>query len=205
MKLLALLVAGLLTLSGCATAPPQPLLFVNAPAAKLAAPPADKAQVIFLMPKNLFVDSAVVGLYDVQDNARTLMAMVPSYGKSVQLLAPGHHRLMSHFGAHTYIMDADLVAGKRYYVLLRFIYANGFQLRPIRATGPSDYSTQNKDFAGWVSATHFVEKSPEADTWYAAYKQQVDAAQAKGLADWNMKTPQQQAELTLNAVDAIAD
>ena len=206
MKIPAILLVGVLSLSGCATAPPQALQFVAAPATTLAPPPPDKAQIIFVMPKNLFVDSAVVGLYDVRENDRTLMAMVPSYGKTVQLVAPGRHRFMTNFGAAgTHIMDADVVAGKRYYVLMRFIYGQGFQLRPIRAAGPSDYSAQNKDFPSWLSSTRFVEKSAEADTWYVANKVRVDASQAASLAVWNKKTPQQQAELTLNAGDAIAE
>jgi hypothetical protein len=203
MKLSAIFVAGLLALSGCASAPPQNLQFVAAPATTLTAPPPDKAQIVFVMPKNLFVESAVVGVYDVRENDRTLLAMVPSYGKTVQLVTPGRHRFMTNFGAGTHIMDADVVAGKRYYVLMRFVYGQGFQLRPIRASGPSDYTAQNKDFASWSSSTHFVEKSPEADTWYAANKARVDAAQAASLAVWSKKTPEQQAELTLNAADAI--
>jgi hypothetical protein len=204
MKLSVIFVAALLALSGCASAPPQALQFVATPATTLAAPPPDKAQIVFVMPKNLFVESAVVGVYDVRQNDRTLLAMVPSHGKTVQLVTPGRHRFMTNFGAAgTHIMDADVVAGKRYYVLMRFIYGQGFQLRPIRASGPSDYSAQNKDFASWSSTTRFVEKTPEADTWYAANKTRVDAAQTASLAVWDKKTPQQQAELTLNAADAI--
>ncbi len=205
MKLSVIVVAGLLALSGCATAPPQPLQFVAAPATTLAPPPPDKAQIVFVMPKNLFVESAVVGLYDVRENDRTLLAMVPSHGKTVQLVAPGRHRFMTNFNAAgTHIMDADVVAGKRYYVLMRFIYGQGFQLRPIRASGPSDYTVQNKDFPSWLSSTRFVEKTPEADTWYDANKARVDAFQAASLAVWNKKSPEQRAELTLGAADAVA-
>jgi hypothetical protein len=108
-------------------------------------------------------------------------------------------------GGSAHIMEADLVAGKRYYVLLRFIYANGMQLRPIRPTGPSDFAVTNKDFPEWVSITHFVDKTPAADV--REHTATIDAAlarsQADGLAEWAKKTPAQRAELTLNATDAI--
>jgi hypothetical protein len=206
MKLQAMLIASVLVLSGCASGPPQPMLFAPAPVAALAPPPADKAQVIFVMPKNLFVPTLAVELYDVNGSENTLLAMVPSNGKTVHLVAPGRHQFMTHFGsAGTHIMDADVVAGKRYYVLMRFIYASGFQLRPIRTSGPSDYSAMNKDFPSWLSSTHFVTKTPEADAWYATNKQGVMNDQAAALGVWAKKSPEQRAELTLNANDAFAE
>ena len=91
--------------------------------------------------------------------------------KSVQLVAPGHHvvREQPSGGAATaHIMEADVAAGKRYYVLLRFIYARGMQLRPIRRTGPSEFSVANKEFAragcpsrGFVKKTRRRRARPE--------------------------------------------
>jgi hypothetical protein len=208
MKLQAMLVASVLALSGCASAPshPQAMLFENSPATVLAPPPADKAQVVFVMPKNLFVETAAVELYDVGATDSTLLALVPSHGKTVHLVAPGRHQFMTRFGAAgTHIMDADLVAGKRYYVLMRFIYGGGFQLRPIRTSGPSDYSAANKDFPSWLSSTRFVAKTPAGDEWYATNKPVVMKAQAGALEVWGKKSPEQRAELTLNANDAFAD
>ena len=207
MKLQAFVVACMLALTGCATGPTQPqqLLYAASDVTTLAPPPADQAQVVFVMPKNLFVTGMAVELYDVNASGNTLLAMVPSFGKTVQLVAPGRHQFMTHFGqAGTHIMDADLVAGKRYYVLMRFIYGGGFQLRPIRASGPSDYAVTNTNFPSWLSTTHFVTKTPAADTWYATNKAGVMKDQAAALAVWNKKSPEQRAELTLNANDAIA-
>ena len=78
MKLQAIFVASVLVLSGCASGPPQPILFAATPAAVLAPPPADKAQLIFVMPKNLFVDTSVVELYDLGPTEDTSTAAVPS-------------------------------------------------------------------------------------------------------------------------------
>ena len=102
--------------------------------------------------------------------------------KSVITLAPGKHMLMSAHGGH--YMEANVEAGKRYYVLLRFIYANGLQLRPLRATGTSEYRVNGPDFPKWMKATNrFVEKSPDAEGYFDSFKEGVDQAQTKGTGE----------------------
>jgi len=49
-----------------------------------------------------------------------------------------------------------------------------------------------------------VTKTAAADAWYAKYGHVVDDAQKKALADWESKTADQKAELTLNKGDAIS-
>lgn len=206
MKLFTMLVAGLLTLSGCASpTPPEKLFYAVAPATVLTAPPADMAQMVFLMPKDLFIDAQVAAVYDISGPGRTLLTMLPSKSKSVHLVTPGRHRFMSNFGAHSYVLDANVVAGKRYYVLMRFIYGMGFQLRPIRTTSASDFSTTNPDFATWVSSTRFVQVTPLANEMDIKHKAGADTAQAEAVAVFSKKNAAQQAELTLNAEDAVAN
>ena len=203
MKRRSLLTLSAIVLSGCASGPPPAPLFADS-SAPLATPPADKAQVIFLDPINAIQGMFPIGVYEVHGSERTLLAELASHTKSVQLVTPGHHVFASNAGGGTaHIMEADVAAGKRYYVLMRFIYAQGMQLRPIRPTGPSDYSVANKDFAEWVSITHFVEKTPAADEFDKKFNAGISKAQADGLADWRKKTPAQRAELTLNVEDAI--
>jgi len=195
--------AAFVILAGCASGPPPAPLFADANVT-LAPPPADKAQIIFLDPINAIQGMFPTGLYEVNGTERTLLAELASHTKSVQLVTPGHHVFASNMGGGTaHIMEADVAAGKRYYVLLRFIYAQGMQLRPIRPTGPSDYSVANKDFAEWVSITHYVEKTPAADEHDKKFSAGFAKAQADGLAEWAKKNPTQRAELTLNVGDAI--
>lgn len=207
MKLIAMLAAGLLTLSGCASTPtpPEKLFFAVAPATVLSAPPADMAQIVFLMPKDLFIDAQVAAVYDITGPDRALLTMLPSKSKSVHLVTPGRHRFMSNFGAHSYVMDANVVAGKRYYVLMRFIYGMGFQLRPIRTTSASDFSTTNPAFATWASSTRFVQLTPLANEMDIKHKAGADKAQADAVAVFAKKSDDQRAELTLNAEDAVAN
>ncbi|MDQ1832684.1 hypothetical protein [Massilia scottii] len=205
MKKTLIMVAAILALSACASSgPPPPPTFIDATATTLSAPPADKAQIIFLQPKNLMMPLAAVGIYDVTDTDMTLLSMLPTHSKSVHLVTPGAHRFMAAYGAHNYLMDANVEAGKRYYVVARFIYGMGFQLRPIRTSGKAGFSVENPDFAAWVSKTRFVEKSPEADLLHAKYKVGNETVKAAAIADLLKKTPEQRAELTLNKEDAIA-
>jgi hypothetical protein len=195
--------AAAVVLAGCASGPPPAPLFADA-SVTLTPPPADKAQIIFLEPVNAIQGAFPVGVYEVNGTERTLLAELASHTKSVQLVTPGHHVFASNFGGGTaHILEADVAAGKRYYVLLRFIYAQGLQLRPIRPTATSDYSVANKDFAEWVSITHYVEKTPAADEHDKKFSTGIAKAQADGLADWARKNATQRAELTLNVEDAV--
>jgi hypothetical protein len=103
-------------------------------------------------------------------------------------------------------MEANVEAGKRYYVLLRFIYGQGMQLRPLRTSGTSVYSVNSPDFPQWQAiTTRYVEKTPAADEAFAKDKPNefLDKAQAKALENWAAHTDAERAELTLNPGDAV--
>ncbi len=202
MKLRALLTLSALVLAGCASGPPPAPLFVDS-SAPLTPPPADKAQIIFLDPINAIQGMFPVGVYEVHGTERTLLAELASHTKSVQLVTPGHHVFASNPGGAAHIMEADVAAGKRYYVLMRFIYAQGMQLRPIRPTGPSDFSVANKEFPEWMVITRFVDITPAAAVQDQKFGDNYAKAQAEAQAVWLKKTPAQRAELTLNVEDAI--
>lgn len=203
MKLRSILWLTATVLAGCASGPPPAPLFADSSAA-LTNPPADMAQIVFLDPINAIQGMFPTGLYEVHGTERTLLTELASHTKSVQLVTPGHHVFASNPGGGTaHILEADVAAGKRYYVLMRFIYAQGMQLRPIRPTGPSEFSVANKDFAEWVSITHYVEKTAAADEYDKKNSAAMARSQADGLADWARKNATQRAELTLNVGDAV--
>ncbi len=203
MKLCSLLTLSAVVLVGCASGPPPAPLSQesNAP---LAAPPADQAQILFVDPANAIQGAVPAFLFELNGSDRRLLAVMGPHSKSVQLVAPGHHVFASNgAGAAAHIMEADVVAGKRYYVLLRFLYARGMQLRPIRPAGPSEFAATSKEFADWNSSTDFVAKTPAADAFAEKLSAAFAKEQAGGLAEWNKKLPAQRAELTLNPDDAI--
>lgn len=192
-------------LGGCATEPPKPQ-FVISQDQSLQSPPADKAQVVFLQPINKIQGLYPVGIFEIEGEQRTHLATTGAYSKVALLFTPGKHILMAnHSGMISHFLEANVEAGKRYYVLVRFIYGNGFQLRPLRATAASDYSVVSKDFPKWVSETKFVEKTTDSDLMFQNAKAAVDKTQAKGWSVWLAKTPQERAELTLNKEDAVKE
>jgi hypothetical protein len=195
-----------LALSGCASGPPPKPNFVETPSQTLAPPPADQAQIVFLEPINSIQGMFPVGIFKVEgDQQRTLLAITGSHTKAAVLLPPGRHTLMANMTGIGHFLDVNVEAGKRYYVLVRFIYANGFQLRPLRTTGVSDYSVNNKNFPAWVQ-DKFVEMTPEGRAYFEVqFKDQVAKSQAAGWKTFQAKTADERAELTLNPQDAYAN
>ena len=180
--------------------PPQP--FVEVPDFTIPAPSPDQAQIVFLEPINKIQGMFPAGIFVIEGEQRRLVNVTSWRSKSVINLPPGKHLLFSSHVGH--FMEANVAAGKRYYVLMRFIYGNGLQLRPIRPSGTSPYRANAPDFAKWVKSTNrFVRMSPDAGTYFDMFKEAVDQAQKKALENWQAKTPAEIAELTLNEEDAV--
>ena len=194
----------LLAFNVCAGEPKRPL-FVEAADQSLAAPPADQAQIVFLEPINGIQGLFPVGIFEVEGDKRALLATTAAHSKVALLFTPGRHVLMAnHSGMIAHFLDVNVEAGKRYYVLLRFIYGKGFQLRPIRATGPSDYSVTNKDFPTWVSGTRFVEQTPAGVEFWEKNQAVVVKSQTKGWTKWLEKPQKERDELTLHPEDSFS-
>jgi hypothetical protein len=183
-----------------------PPVFVDAPSQELQPPPADKAQIVFLEPVNKVQGYFPVGIYELKGDQRTLLAITGAQTKTVLLVEPGQHRFMStNILTKVHFLDATVEAGKRYYVLVRFIYNEGFQLRPIRPTGPSDFSMAGADWPTWVAGSpRNVVKAPLGDEEFAKPKpvKRIDKAYAKAVEAWNKKTDAEKAELTMTPADA---
>ena len=197
----------LLALSSVSLAAFDPLpVFVDAPSQELQPPPADKAQIVFLEPVNKVQGYFPVGIYELNGDQRTLLAVTGAQTRSVLLVEPGKHRFMStNVLTKVHFLDATVEAGKRYYVLVRFVYNEGFQLRPIRPEGASDFSMKGADWPLWLAGTpRNVVKAPLGDEEFSKPKpvKRIDKAYAKAMEVWNKKTDAEKAELTLTAADA---
>lgn len=202
MKLRILLCAVVVMLSGCGT--PQVPMYDLAPTVVLSPAPADMAQVIFIAPKNMTAALSGTILHDVGANGRTMLAVLGSQQQSIQLVKPGRHVFMSTLLKHTHIMEANVEAGNRYYVVMRMIYGNGYQMRPARVNGPSEFSPKGPKFASWVATSPFIEKKRDTTEWIALNKTHFDEQYATAWDVWQKKSPEQRAELTLNVEDAVA-
>lgn len=197
-----LLGAVVVVLSGCGT--PQLPMYDVAPTIVLSAPPADMAQVIFIAPKNMTAAISGTTIHDIGANGRTMLAVLGSQQQSIQLVKPGHHVFMANLLKNSHIMEANVQAGKRYYVVLRMIYGNGYQLRPARVNGPAEFSPTGPKFASWVSGSPFIEKKRDTADWLELNKKHLDEQYATAWDVWQKKSPEQRAELTLNREDAVA-
>ena len=195
----------------CALAAPvfaaeEPQFVIDSASQTLQAPPMDKAQLVLLEPINKVQGYFPVGVWSLKGDERTLVTVTHFQTKSVLLLDPGTHRLMStNMLTKVHFLDATVEAGKRYYVLLRFVYNEGFQLRPIRPTATSDFNMVGADWAEWMANTpRIVEKGPASDEHFAKERvvKRLNKLYAKAVEAWNKRTDAERAELTLTPADA---
>ncbi len=195
-------VVSFLLVAACAEAPPP---FFNAtPDQTVPAPRADKAQVVFLNPSNAISGAFLAQLYEVKgDNREFLGALGPKTRMFVNV-DPGKHLFMLNQAGLGQFVETNVDAGKRYYVMTRFVYGRGLQLRPVRpAGGDPEFTIGNPRFREWVSESQLVVKSADADAFVAKYKERIDEAQQRGWTEWQAKRPDQRAELTLNREDSV--
>lgn len=161
---------------------------------------------MLLEPINKIQGGIPVGIWSLKGDQRTLEAVTTYQSKAVLLLDPGQHRFMStNMLTKVHFLDATVEAGKRYYVLLRFVYNEGFQLRPIRPTATSDFNMVGADWQEWISKTpRIVEKGPASDEHFAKERvnKRLDKLYAKAVEAWNARTDAERAELTLTPADA---
>lgn len=184
--------------AGCVTPPP---LSRPAPANTVARPQADMAQVVFLRPSGV-MGPVPAFVFEITDQGKTIIGVAQSESKFVVDMASGRHRLLSTNGMPGHIMEANLAAGKRYYVVIRPIYAHGFQLRPMKHDVEGEFSLENPELEVWKSKTAVVVTTPAADQWYESYRKTIDELEAKAVQVWNEKDDAQRAQLTLLPEDA---
>lgn len=204
-RIAALALVASCALPAVALADPPREKYIEAADQTLPPPPADQAQVVFLQPSDFMKWDFVAMLFEVVDGKRQPLVATGSHSKTVLNFAPGHHLLMSNFGyTPSNFFEMNVEAGKRYYVLERFIFGHGFQLRPLRPEGTSNYTVRNPDFPGWLANTRLYERMTVTEAWFEKHAADVDKYQAKGWKEWQGKSAEQRAELTLNADDAVA-
>lgn len=168
--------------------------------------PTNKAQIIFFNPSNSVAGAFLSEVYELEGERRKLLGMAGSKMKIVAEVSPGDYMFMCRTGLRSHFMMAEgLEAGKRYYVLMRFIYGAGFQLRPIRNGGESDYSSTHPEFERWLSTTKVVGLMPDTESWVNQnFGKHVDKSYDEYWVEWQQKSEEQKAELTLKSEDALS-
>jgi len=159
-------------------------------------PDADKALVVFLRPSS-FGGAIQASVYDTHGTGNEFIGIVSSKTKLAR-------HLFMVVGENADFMNADLDAGRTYYVLVSpriGWWKARFSLLPIHKDRAAKYSLESERFRNWMSETEYVVKGPAALQWYSENKASIDSKQQQYMRDWQKTTPEHQAELTLHARD----
>lgn len=195
------IVAVALLLFGCATGK-QYIFTTPSPINDVSKPTDNMAQVVFLRPSKGVMGILSAFVLDVTDGENSVIGVTPAKSKFVVNMKPGEHRLFSTQGMQGHIMELNVEAGERYYVLVRPIYGNGFQLRPLKRITDNEFGQNNTKFKGWLSDTKLVGKGQGADEWYADSFKSINKIIAKAEKVWSEKSMEQKAQLTLIPSDS---
>lgn len=187
-------------ISGCASVPP-PIQTTQLSDQTLSLPPPDKAQIVFLQPFKPLGGNADTPLYDITADKAELLNVLSSKGKVVVLVMPGRHTFMLGSTGSS-ALQANVEAGRRYYVLSRFRAYMGYQLRPIRKDGPPEFSTSNPQFTQWLRDTKFESMSASGQSSFSNAVM-VSKWKAEALDKWIRLSADEREQLTLAAKDAV--
>lgn len=177
-----------------------------APAVDQAPKPAEgKAMVVFMRP-SMYGGAIASTVYEASDTATTFLGGVDPHQKLAYQVDPGFHRFMV-VAENADFVDANLEAGKTYYVLVSprpGLWKARFSLIPILPREDAGYSTLKPDFTQWQAKTTFVEPTPAAQGWYEQHKADIEEKKASYLEKWNRMAPNDKAELTIAPTDGMA-
>jgi len=152
---------------------------VNAEGTRLVPAPADKAVVVFLRPefKGYAISAAVY-----EDDA--FLGIVMRHARLVHEASPGMHRYMVVSEAADFL-DADLEAGKTYFVAVRprmGAWRARFSLEPIT---PSSGRWSN--LTKWLDDSYVVTTNAAGEQWARDNQASVTAKRDKYLRAWLAK------------------
>ena len=170
---------------------------------KSAVPPVPpgQAQIVFLR-HSVVSAKANTLVYDTTSGQPKVVGIIPNNRKLVVSIPPGQHVFMIGNLPTCDFLQASVAADKRYYVVVVSRWPDGFTLRPVRSRGTAqqgEYSYDHAEFPDLLRYTTLAGRAPEsyvnselknAETYYPGKWQQ-----------WQSKTPEQKAMLTLAAGD----
>lgn len=167
-------------------------------------PGTGKALVVFMRPSS-FGGAIQASVYETRGTGNEFIGIVSSKTKLAYQASPGKHLFMV-VGENADFMNANLDAGKTYYVLVSpriGWWKARFSLLPIHNDAAAKYSLKSERFHMWVTETEYVVKGPAALQWYAQHKTSIDGKQQQYMQEWVKTTPEHRAVLTLHPQDGI--
>ena len=148
--------------------------------AQIAAPPSDKALVVFFCRENPWAGFLHGAVYD----GERFIATLTSATFTTYLTDPGQHRFMV-ANQHADFLDADLQGGKIYFVAVfpRSQHVPpGYGFWPISQQGPSW-----KRLKTWLSASVAVKANEQGLQWARDHEQEMKQIRSKCLPDWEAR------------------
>lgn len=198
-KILAFaLTMGLLSaLGGCASP-----VMTKAPSTEIKPPPAGMAQIVFM--RDSFVASAIrCDLLQVENGGKLKFIGVVANATKIAYQTPPGHKVFMAYGTAADFMEANVVAGKTYYVILRPNWGTGgFAPTPIRQRN-DQWSMKNPDFNKWMSDTELVVPNAQAAGYFQQHKAEFEKLYTKYWARFQHKTPIERRERTLQPQDGV--
>jgi hypothetical protein len=186
-------------LHGCAG-----VTMIPASSQRIALPPPDRAQVVFMRTSAV---SALIraNLFEVVDGELRFIGVLNTGKKVVYQLTPGHKVFMA-CGQAADFMLGDLAAGRTYYVIVRPNWGSGGMIpTPIRGDDTGDFNMSGPDFRQWLGGTTLVEPDvTEAQAWFSEQRQRYQQVYRKYWAKFRTKTSDEIFERTLRPEDGIA-
>lgn len=156
-----------------------------------------ESMVVFMRPSAMGM-AVAASVFDVSGPDTKFVGIV-NYGTKVAYpLTPGEYTFMV-VGESADFMRAKVLAGRTYHVLVTprpGVWKARFSFRPVRP-----HELDGGDFAGWMSATHFVENSDQTRQWAVQNSPDITSKRAEYWPQWMSKPEEQRASQTLNAED----
>jgi hypothetical protein len=148
-------------------------------------PAEGKAMVVFVRPSG-YGNVTAASLFLTSDDGLIPLGIVYHHEKYAVQLDPGAHRFMVN-GSRAMFLDADLEAGKTYYVQLRSEIGPGkakFQLIPMNAAPNVVDSIHSGKFRETMARAEWTERTPSVDQWFDANKTDLLERKALFLTLW---------------------
>lgn len=175
------------------------VLASKAQSQSLPDPDETQAQIVFLRPSDK-VGSAKYPysvIYNVSGGQDEAIAVTEPNSKTFAFFEPGRHLLLSSDGISSHILEAFLLAGKRYYVVVRPMYQQGYQLRPVSHASYGEFTQTNPEFSSWLNKTSLVEPTSGLVSWQKKYRRALELQKQRATEKWQAHTANTRAQLTL--------
>ena len=177
-------------------APASPIVLDDIPP-----PSPDRAQIVFLKPADMGGDA--VGVFAIVDGKREFRGGLEAQSRLAVDVAPGKHRFMAYYMQHAHFLDADVRAGQRYFVLVRYRYGKGYQMLAIRPRMTGALDVEGPTFKGWIAGTAVREPEKNQARWFKERRPMIERAHVKGQKLWDRKNVAERGQLALYPGDAL--